>query len=135
MMSRAFSSLLILALLICPFRCLGAFCAETGAAAESVATCKCCHHAPVSEGSHSEDSPAPSEPDACDNCLCHGALRGDDSANGSWDVQQIVALPVDLLPLVTVSLPSVVLESAAENAEIPIVSGWMLRIRFESIVC
>jgi len=62
-------------------------------------------------------------------------LRGDDSANGSWDVQQILALPVDLLPLVIVPLPSVVLESAAENAVIPIASGWMLRIRFESIVC
>jgi hypothetical protein len=51
------------------------------------------------------------------------------------DLQQIACLPDYLLPLRTESLPSDFLESAAENADDPVIFGWMLRIRFESIVC
>lgn len=134
-MSRIFSLLVIFALLICPFRCMGAFCAGEESAEGMVATCKCCHHASSTEADQQENDPAPDEPGACDSCLCHGALRGEDSGNTDLDLQQIACLPVDLLPLSARSLPFEFLESAAENADLPIIFGWMLRIRFESIVC
>ena len=82
-MCRVFPLLLIIALLICPYRCQGSW--GSGCAAESAqSACACCKHCATTDGvaapntaTAPEDRPAPLSDDDdcfCGSCLCHGAI-------------------------------------------------------------
>lgn len=71
--------LLLLAIIACPFNCMGLFLAIHSVAGGAVVTCTCCAAASGCESAPSTDRDGENSPDelpkgACPSCICHGAL-------------------------------------------------------------
>jgi hypothetical protein len=131
MLSAIHASCLIFALLICPFRCMGAFASDC--AAVSAHQCSCCHHAQQGDGD--QDVPADHSDDCgCENCLCHGAVRGDDASSLLIDTA-IVFSPAVICPddLSTLLEPSALIQRPESPPAA--VSGMSLRIAQQSFLC
>ena len=72
-------NLLLLAIIACPFNCMGLFLAIHFVAGETVVTCTCCAAASGCESAPSavrdgENSPDELPKGACPGCICRGAL-------------------------------------------------------------
>ncbi len=81
MSAKLSSLLLVLCLLACPFRCMGAFAGQGSIAAESPKSCSCCtHHCPTTD-SDSDQSPNSDEGCSCSFCLCNGAVVSADDVS------------------------------------------------------
>jgi hypothetical protein len=120
----------IFALLICPFRCMGAF--ADASAEDAAPKCSCCHHA--SENSSSPEQPMEGSGDCgCASCLCHGAVRGDDGDAQNQSVLYLCFLMIPVEPMA----PESVLDGVSVSIENspPCVSGRTLRIVQQSFLC
>lgn len=120
----------ILALLICPFRCMGVF--ADASAEDAASKCSCCHHA--SQNGSSPDQPGDGSEDCgCASCLCHGAVRGDD---GDVQNQNVLFICLLMIPVEPVAPESVLdgISVSMENAP-PGLSGMRLRIVQQSFLC
>lgn len=78
MFAKACAALLIVGLLLCPYRCMGgigAACADGGARPEC-SCCQHCHPTAVTGTQHGErpESPRPADDCGCSTCLCKGAV-------------------------------------------------------------
>lgn len=97
MAARIATLLLILSLLLCPFRCMGQQCGHQVASA-SPPKCHCCHHAPAQESLPADSNPARpvDDPSCCDNCLCHGVIQ---SGNDFQQVCHTLEFLADIPPV------------------------------------
>lgn len=132
-MLAAIHALTVIAtLLICPIRCMGALPTSAGAAEQP--RCHCCQHVRQDESSSDQNLPAHSGGCGCTSCLCHGAVRGDDSAG----LQQDLILAFAFAPIVEIEKslsPSCVDVPRIEDSSPPCVQGMALRILYQSFLC
>jgi len=123
----------MLAILICPIRCMGTSVDDaTAEAPASTSRCSCCHHAGESDSSPGQPGEG-SDDCGCASCLCHGALRGDDGNSQASEM-----LLSGFLVLATESFapqPALsVLPRSVENSP-PCPAGMLLRIVQQSFLC
>ena len=100
MSRRIVVNLLLLAIILCPFNCMGGFKSLFQVAKSSVSVCDCCAPRSTSttdssdcaDQDKSNNQPGRDKPsDGCPNCICHGALVGSnvnvsdiDSVDTGW---------------------------------------------------
>lgn len=134
--------LLIVSLLICPYRCLGSSRVDSAPEEEKVSGCPCCQHHAAEKATDPDSSPGDSSPGDqesstpeddcnCGSCLCHGALRGDGGST-----QDLLQAASEIADMSAVMLP-VVIHPTGEWAAGPPVSasaaGRPLRLTLHSL--
>jgi|GEM_PF-5061815 len=123
----------MLAILICPIRCMGTSVDDaTAVTTASAFKCGCCHHAGDSDSSPEQPTEG-SDDCGCASCLCHGALRGDDGNSQAPEVlltSFLVIATESFAPQSTLSI----LPISVENSP-PCLGGMLLRIVQQSFLC
>lgn len=89
MFRAAHASLMILSLLLCPFRCMGAVEVPRASGVKNSSGCRCCQHKAAQRPDHDSSPGRPDSDCGCGSCLCHGAVVPDKVC---VDVDHTVAL-------------------------------------------